>query len=109
MTETICLIHTGDKSAHIWDYWYYYWKKYYNCDFDTIFLSENETKDYPGVKFYCTGNCHWGEGLIDFLSHSPFESRLAEGHSLHTVLPCTLRRPCFLLSNRDPGVELDLD
>jgi len=76
MTDTIMLIHSGDKSStpmegkkhSIWDYWYYYWKKYYTLKYDTIFLSENETRDYPGVTFKHAGNVAWADGLIDFLA-----------------------------------------
>lgn len=77
MTETIILIHSGDKSLYfehngkkicLWDYWYYYWKKYYTCKYDVIFLSENETRDYPGIKFAHTGAVAWADGLIDYLN-----------------------------------------
>lgn len=69
MTDTIFLIHSGDQSEHVWDYWYYYWKKYYTCtEIDTIFLCEDIAKNYPGVKFYHTGLVPWADGLIDFLS-----------------------------------------
>jgi len=67
MTETICLIHSGDKAEHVWDYWYYYWKKYYTCGYDTIFLSEEKSKNYDGVHFAHTGKVPWGEGLLNYL------------------------------------------
>lgn len=68
MTETIILIHSGDKSLYIWDFWYYYWKKYYTCKYDVVFLSENETQNYDGVKFAHTGSVGWAEGLMDYLN-----------------------------------------
>ncbi len=67
MTDTIYLVHSGDKSKWMWKVWYHYWKKYYTCDYDTIFLSENETMDFPGVKFFHTGSIGWADGLKFFL------------------------------------------
>lgn len=70
MNDTVFLIHSGDKSCNIWDYWYYYWKKYWTChDFiDTIFLTENKSEIYEGVRFFHTGDVPWSDGLINFLS-----------------------------------------
>ncbi len=72
MTDTIFLVHSGDHSEHVWDYWYYYWKKYYTCtEIDTIFLCENIDKKYEGVRFFHTGSVSWADGLIDFLNAVP--------------------------------------
>lgn len=72
MTDTIYLVHSGDHSSHVWDYWYYYWKKYYTCkEIDTVFLCEDIDKKYPGVMFRHTGNVPWADGLIDFLNAIP--------------------------------------
>lgn len=69
MKDVIFLVHSGDKSSNIWDYWYYYWKKFWTCAefIDTVFLCKNLTKDYKGVQFYHTGNVSWSDGLINFL------------------------------------------
>ena len=69
MKDAQLLVHSGDKSERIWDYWYYYWKKYWTCkDFiDTVFLSEIKSKDFEGVKFAHTGNIKWADGLIYYL------------------------------------------
>lgn len=69
MTETIYLIHSGDKSSFMWDVWYHYWKQNYTCDYDTIFLSENKTMDFPGVEFKHTGDVPWADGLINYLEN----------------------------------------
>ena len=71
MTETIYLVHSGDKSSYMWKDWYRYWKKHYTCDYDTIFLSENATMDFPGVQFAHTGSVPWADGLISYLETCP--------------------------------------
>ena len=70
MTKTILLIHSGDKSIDVWNYWYYYFKKYYSCQefMDVYFLSENLSKDYNGVIFKHTGDVLWADGLMTFLN-----------------------------------------
>ena len=67
MTDTIYLIHSGDKSSYMWPVWYYHYKKYYTCEYDTIFLSENKSMDFPGVKFQHTGDVPWADGLMTYL------------------------------------------
>ena len=72
--KVLNLIHSGDKSHKVWDYWYHYFKKYYTCNsIDTIFLTETLTKNYENVKFVHTGNVNWSNGLIEFLSDCEYD------------------------------------
>ncbi len=73
MLKTQFLVHSGDKSSYMWDYWYYWYKKYWNCEniIDTVFLSENITKEYDGVLFRHTGDVPWSDGLINYLESIP--------------------------------------
>jgi hypothetical protein len=69
-SKVLFLLHTGDKSEHIWDYWYHYYKMNFNLpEVNTVFLSENFTKLYDRVSFEHTGNVDWSTGLINFLEN----------------------------------------
>jgi len=41
------IINTTDKYSHIWDAWYYYFKKYWNYNYPIYFLNEKKNISYP--------------------------------------------------------------
>ena len=71
MTETILLVHCGDRNKWIWPIWWEYFKKHwdFNCGIDVVWLSETTRPEYEGVETYTTGECEWSNGLIDFIKN----------------------------------------
>jgi hypothetical protein len=70
----ISLIHTGDKNAWVWKYWWYYYDKWWNSKIiPTVFLSEELKVDLPGVSSITTGKISWSEGLVNFLKEEKDE------------------------------------
>ena len=65
MTETVYLVHSGDKYSWVWPYWYYWWSKYWgNSEYmDTVFVTEEKPIDYPGIIQVQSGPGPWADQI----------------------------------------------
>lgn len=76
MTETILLVHSGDKYAWVWDYWYYYYSMRWKAGdhIDTVFVTEERPFEWPGIIQAQTGpGLSWSDGLGKVLKALPAE------------------------------------
>lgn len=66
MTETILMVHSGDKYEWVWPYWYYWWKKNWRAQayVDTVVVTEEKRFQWPGViQAQCGAGLPWSDGL----------------------------------------------
>lgn len=78
MTDTIVLVHSGDKYEWVWPYWYYYWKQNWRAQayVDTVFLTETAPFPWPGViHATCGAGQPWADGLGRVIKALPPEVR----------------------------------
>lgn len=75
------VINTTDKYSHIWDAWYYYYKKYWYHDIPVYFLNEERDISFPfkQIKVNIPEKNLWTKKLRESLKQIP------ESNILHTL------------------------